>query len=117
MAVVLNYDPAAKYLVSGDSGLLSQATINLLANAIKFSASSKEINISLRRVINSSSRNRIILSIKDQGIGIPPDEISKLSERFYRASNAVAEHVPGTGLGLAIVAKVVELHGADKEAK
>ena len=54
----------------------------------------------------------ISVSIRDQGIGIPQSEISHLSERFYRASNAVSEHVPGTGLGLAIVAKVIELHGA-----
>ena len=112
MTVVLNYDPATNYLVSGDAGLLSQATINLLGNAVKFTANAKEIDITLRRTLNPQSRNQISLSIKDQGIGIPSDEISRLLERFYRASNAVADHVPGTGLGLAIVAKVVELHGA-----
>ena len=112
ISVKLKYNPDDSFIVAGDSGLISQAFINLIANAVKFSFTAKEIEIGLTRLIREDARNMISVSIRDQGIGIPQSEISHLSERFYRASNAVSEHVPGTGLGLAIVAKVIELHGA-----
>ena len=112
LTLQVNFDKNEAFLISGDAGLLSQATINLLANAIKFTAPGTSIEVTLNRTVNSKSRNRISLRIRDHGIGIPEEEISHLFERFYRASNAVAEHIPGTGLGLAIVAKVVEWHKA-----
>ena len=112
ISVKLKYNPDDSFIVAGDSGLISQAFINLIANAVKFSFTAKEIEIGLTRLIREDARNMISVSIRDQGIGIPQSEISHLSERFYRASNAVSEHLPGTGLGLAIVAKVIELHGA-----
>ena len=108
ISVKLKYNPDDSFIVAGDSGLISQAFINLIANAVKFSFTAKEIEIGLTRLIREDARNMISVSIRDQGIGIPQSEISHLSERFYRASNAVSEHVPGTGLGLAIVAKVIE---------
>ena len=112
ISVKLNYKQDDPYIIDGDSGLISQAFINLFANAIKFSFEAKEIEIELVRKTHTDSRNTISISIQDHGIGIPEAEISHLSERFFRASNAVSGHVPGTGLGLAIVAKVVKLHGA-----
>ena len=113
ISVKLNYKAEDPFIIDGDSGLISQALINLVANAIKFSFSTKVIAIDLVRNLHPDARNTISISIQDYGIGIPEAEISHLSERFFRASNAVSEHVPGTGLGLAIVAKVVELHGAE----
>jgi signal transduction histidine kinase len=113
LQVAFNYDASDTYVVHGDSGLLSQAAINLMANAVKFSAPSQEIQVNLRRISSAEPQDFIFLSIRDFGIGIPENEISRLSERFYRASNARSEHIPGTGLGLAIVAKVVEIHNAN----
>ena len=113
LQVAFNYDAKDAYMVQGDSGLLSQAAINLMANAVKFSASSQEIQVNLRRISSAEHRDTISLSIRDFGIGIPENEILRLSERFYRASNARSEHIPGTGLGLAIVAKVVDMHNAN----
>ncbi len=112
ISVKLNYKLDDPYIIDGDSGLISQAFINLFANAIKFSFEAKVIEIDLVRKTRTDSQNTISISIQDHGIGIPEAEISHLSERFFRASNAVSGHVPGTGLGLAIVAKVVKLHGA-----
>ena len=113
LQVAFNYDASDVYMVQGDSGLLSQAAINLMANAVKFSPLSQEIQVSLERLSSAKHRDSISLSIRDFGIGIPENEITRLSERFYRASNARSEHIPGTGLGLAIVAKVVEMHNAN----
>ena len=112
LTIELNYDENDCYQISGDAGLLSQATINLIANAIKFTAAGTTIEIFVGRKPGKSLRDHITVAIADHGIGIPEDEMSMLFERFYRASNAVEEHIPGTGLGLAIVAKVVDFHDA-----
>jgi len=112
ISVKLNCDPEDSYIVAGDSGLVSQACINLIANAVKFSFATRQIEIDLFRRGVTPSEKTISIAIRDHGIGIPQGEISHLSERFYRGSNAISGQVPGTGLGLAIVAKVVEIHDA-----
>ena len=55
------------------------------------------------------------IDVQDSGIGIPPDEIGHLFDRFFRASNASQAGRPGSGLGLAIVWEVIELHGGHVE--
>ena len=55
------------------------------------------------------------IDVQDSGIGIPPDEIGHLFDRFFRASNATAAGRPGSGLGLSIVKEVAELHGGRVE--
>lgn len=87
-----------------DEHLLRRALNNLLANAIKYSVKASVIHLTL-----TSEPGRVRISIRDQGIGIPPDEVAHIFDSFYRASNA--EGFPGTGLGLSIVHQVVDLHG------
>jgi len=115
LCVQFVHDETDDYFVTGEAGLLSQMVINLVANAVKFSHQSKVLEISLRRHPNEDSVGNVVLTIRDHGIGIPPEEIDHLFERFYRASNAVDQQIQGTGLGLAIVAKVAEIHGAKIE--
>ena len=55
------------------------------------------------------------IEVADSGIGIPPDELGRLFERFYRASNAERAGRPGSGLGLSVVKEIVELHGGRVE--
>ena len=86
--------------------------VNLVANAVKFSHQGKVLEISLKRVKVDEFGGKVVLTIRDHGIGIPPEALDHLFERFYRASNAVDQQIQGTGLGLAIVAKVVDIHGA-----
>ena len=83
---------------------------NLLSNAIKYSPSGGAVVIE----VNSREEN-VLLTIKDNGIGIPPEEADKIFESFYRTKNAL--DLPGTGLGLAIVKRAVELHGGDIAAQ
>ena len=90
-----------------DPNLLRQIIPNLLTNALKYS----QEGTSVRLHINYSDENRVIFDIEDRGIGILPDDESKIFDSFYRASNV--ETIPGTGLGLAIVKKAVELHGGE----
>ncbi len=85
-----------------DPSMLKHIVINLISNASKFSSESMPIHITTR-----NGDTQIHLSVKDQGIGIPPNEMNHLMERFHRCSNAV--NIQGTGLGLHIVLKYTEL--------
>lgn len=77
---------------------------NLLSNAIKYSPENKIIRIT----VDEFNKNELKITIKDQGIGIPKEEIKYLTEPFYRASNH--GEVKGTGFGMSIVKRFVELH-------
>ena len=90
-------------LVMMDQRLLRQILTNLLSNALKYSFPNSEVLLQL--TYQSSS---FALTIKDQGIGIPADDLKHLFQSFHRAKNV--GNVPGTGLGLSIVKKLVELH-------
>jgi PAS domain S-box-containing protein len=87
-----------------DEKLLLHILTNLLSNAIKYSPPGTTVFFSC-----SCENAEVIFEIKDEGIGIPPEDQARLFESFYRAKNV--EDIPGTGLGLAIVKKSVELHG------
>ncbi|MFP4299932.1 MAG: PAS domain S-box protein [Spirulinaceae cyanobacterium] len=93
----------AEITAQGDEKLLRQILTNLLSNAVKYS--SKDSTILLKVFLEG---DRVIFQVKDNGIGIPPDEKSRLFESFHRATNV--GNIQGTGLGLAIVKKCVELH-------
>lgn len=88
-----------------DEKLLLHILTNLLSNAIKYSPSSTTIFFSC---FCDQENKEIIFEIKDEGIGIPPEDKARLFESFHRAKNV--GDIPGTGLGLAIVQKSVELH-------
>jgi PAS domain S-box-containing protein len=90
----------------GDHFGLTQMLENLIANAVKFSHPGDTVNV---RASWAGDQWRI--DVADQGIGIPPDEMDRLFQRFVRASNARTSGRPGTGLGLSVVKAIVELHG------
>ncbi|MBI3166616.1 MAG: ATP-binding protein, partial [Chloroflexi bacterium] len=83
---------------------IRQMIDNLVGNAIKYSPSGSEVKVSV-----SMQDNQIILRVTDSGPGIPPDEQSRVFEKFFRASNRPGD-VEGSGLGLAIVKSIVESH-------
>ncbi len=105
---ILTVHTTLQGLVEADSKLLRQILANLISNAIKYSPPDSEITITL-----SDDSHRINLSVRDQGIGIPPDGLSHVFEPFYRANNV--ERVRGTGLGLSIVRDCVERHNGHIE--
>lgn len=90
--------------VSIDATLLRQVLTNLVTNALKYSPEGSPVQVSL-----DCDRGDVLLTIQDQGIGIPIEEQAQLFEPFYRASNV--GNLPGTGLGLAIAQQCAELHG------
>ncbi len=90
-----------------DPSLFGQVISHLLANSIRYSPQGGNIRLELR--MQGSS---YIMQVHDEGIGIPETDLTKIFEKFYRASNAnTIPGTPGAGLGLAIVRQVVELHG------
>ena len=102
-------------IVRGDYGKLSEVVQNIYENAIKYTRENTTITITLKRNNTKLSSEAVSLSIKDEGIGIAKDEIHRVTERFYRASNAKRDLIPGTGLGLAIVKHIVNQHRGELE--
>lgn len=93
-------------LVGIDPDAITQALVNLLDNAVKYSGDSRVINVRLAR------ENRFIsISVTDYGIGIPTEDRERIFERFHRVSTGLVHDVKGSGLGLAIVKHIVEAHG------
>ena len=91
--------------IEGDRFALSQALMNLLDNAVKYSADTKEIRIAARRADGS-----VVVEIADKGIGIDPSEQQRIFEQFYRAGDPMTQKVRGAGLGLALVRHIVAAH-------
>jgi signal transduction histidine kinase len=89
-----------------DRDALSQAVINLLDNASKFSADKKEVYVNVE-----SDAENVIIEVKDQGVGIPQDEINKIFDKFYQGKSTLRHSITGTGLGLTLVKHIVEAHG------
>jgi signal transduction histidine kinase len=85
---------------------LRQVMDNLIANAVKFSHPGDVV-----QVVSTWTGTGWRIDVTDSGIGIPPEEIEHLFDRFVRASNARASGRPGTGLGLSVAKAIVELHG------
>ena len=92
----------------GDPDRLVQVFTNLLSNAIKFSPDGGDVRVTL-----AQQGNHLKVTVQDQGIGIPADELKHMFEKFYRFDNTYRRKIGGTGLGLAICRKIIEKHGGE----
>ncbi|MBN2389481.1 MAG: GAF domain-containing protein [Anaerolineae bacterium] len=97
--------PDAALWIYGNSRRIRQVLDNLVSNAIKYSRPGGEVKVTAQ-----PGADYVIVSIEDQGIGIPLEEQPKLFERFYRVRTPEMEAFHGTGLGLSIVKSVIEKH-------
>jgi signal transduction histidine kinase len=91
--------------VAGDEWRLRELLLNIVDNAIKYSQEKGQIEITLKRMNNMAK-----LSVKDNGIGISPDDQKMIYDRFFRSDTARAHAKKGTGLGLAICKWIAESH-------
>ena len=101
LRLVLDKVPRAE----GDATRLAQVLDNLLSNAAKYSPLEEEIVLTV-----SSDDHQILLSVHDHGVGIAPEHLQHLFDRFYRVRNKDTEQVKGLGLGLSIVRDIVMAH-------
>ncbi|MBZ0214928.1 MAG: hypothetical protein K8F25_00105 [Fimbriimonadaceae bacterium] len=111
--LVINADRAGKddgFQVIGDRDELVQVVQNLVENAIKYGQDGGSVDITLNRQMSDSGPNRLILSVRDHGPGIPKEHQPRLTERFYRIDVASSREKGGTGLGLAIVKHILNRH-------
>lgn len=97
---------------SVNARLLEQAVINLIDNAIKYSEPDKSVEVSAE----VQSQN-LVIQIKDHGMGIEPQHLDRLFERFYRVDKARSRDQGGTGLGLAIVKHIAQAHGGEVQVE
>ena len=91
--------------IAGDGDRLAQVLTNLISNALKFTPEGGQIQVS-----TTFKDGGVVVMIRDSGIGIPPDDLPRVFERFYQVDKARGPQ-RGTGLGLAIVQEIVEAHG------
>jgi len=106
--VSLNINEKEKFVI-GDKEKLSAVFLNLLDNAIKYSSNSKSIKIKSSEN-KSGLKNYTSISVIDEGFGIAPEDIHRITERFFRADNIKKLKIEGTGLGLAITKHILNQH-------
>lgn len=95
-----------KNKLEGNEVLMQRAIMNIVENAIKYSPKGSKV-----RIITKREKERIIISISDQGAGIDKKDQAHIFERFYRVDKSRSRKSGGSGLGLAIVKKIIEMHG------
>lgn len=93
-------------VVDADSGRIRRVLFNLLDNAVKYSPTG-----GLVVVRGWVTEDEVCISVADQGLGIPPEHLNRLFERFFRVQFVSGQHVVGSGLGLPIARAILELHG------
>lgn len=89
-----------------DAARIAQVLTNLLSNAAKYSPSDAPITVTLQ-----AHADDVVVSVHDEGIGIPPEDLPRLFQRYVRAHNAVTTGIEGLGLGLYLCRGIVEAHG------
>jgi len=95
-----------KVSVDGDRARIKQVVVNLLDNAIKYTPSGGSINLDV-----SAREDKAVIEVADTGIGIPPNALPHIFERFFRVDKARSRDAGGAGLGLAIVKSICVAHG------
>jgi two-component system phosphate regulon sensor histidine kinase PhoR len=108
----LTLDSAADLILLSRTEDLRSLFSNIIFNAIKYTPAGGQINIKCYK-----ENNHIIFQVKDTGIGIAPEHIPRLTERFYRVDPARSRESGGTGLGLAIVKHILIRHNAELKIK
>lgn len=93
------------YYVCADRSKIEQVVYNLLDNAVKFSRNDSSVQLNIH-----DKNDKIFISVKDSGIGIPKDSISKIWERFYKTDLSRGKDKTGTGLGLSITKEIINAH-------
>jgi two-component system, OmpR family, sensor histidine kinase VicK len=98
--------PTHAIFVEIDEDKMTQVLYNIISNALKYSPEGGQVTFSIKE-----EEEKVIVSVSDQGVGIPKENIGKIFDRFYRVDKARTRKLGGTGLGLAIAKEMVNVHG------
>src|SRR5579862_5549101 len=101
----LTFESGESYEITGDATLIGGAVLNLVSNAIKYGKAGTEVMVQCQR-----QGDEMVLTVRNQGEPVPPEELPRLFDTYYRGSAAPAG-APGWGLGLAFVKRIAEKHG------
>lgn len=101
----INFQAITFTAVLADRDKIGQVITNFISNAVKYAPGSKTIDVACRK-----DHGQVTISISDYGIGIKPEDKSKLFERYYRVENSLAKNVAGFGIGLYLCAEIIERH-------
>ena len=107
MSIEFNCFDGTDCMVRGNRQLLTELVENLCQNAIRYNNEGGTVNVTVHKL-----GGKTVLTVEDNGIGIPKDQQERVFERFYRVDKSRSKETGGTGLGLAIVKHIVELHDA-----
>ncbi len=105
------------FFIKGDHEKLIEVFSNIIDNSIKYSEKNKKIEVNCGQGTGKVIGDSYTVSIKDNGIGIPTEQLPRITERFFRVDAAKSKKVGGTGLGMAIVKHIVNQHRGELEIK
>ena len=97
-------------MIYSDNDQIKRALLNVLSNAFKYSPNSRIVILEIKSRLNQNGQEECGVTVEDKGIGMKPEQIERLFERFWRADNV--RDVIGTGLGMALVKEIMDLHNA-----
>src|SRR5690606_28235860 len=103
--LIINCEETSMIVI--DELRLEQVLSNLISNAAKYSEPGTKVHLN---TVNDFTNNTLILSIKDEGLGISPEGLNKIFQKFHREPEVISKH-SGLGMGMYIAAKIVDSHG------
>jgi signal transduction histidine kinase len=109
---VVTVEGPSELWISGDPDLLKQALLNIVRNSIAHTQPGGHLHLEC-----SAQGNRVFLSVTDDGLGIPPDDLERIFDRFFRTGGPRPEDSGGAGLGLAITSRLIDLHDGEIRAE
>jgi signal transduction histidine kinase len=109
--LLVELDPDARWVMA-DPARLQQILTNVIGNAIKYSPDGGRVVVAARsNLVAKSQENQVIVSVSEEGIGIPPEYLDRIFDQFQRVDSSETRTIRGTGLGLYVARHLVELHG------
>lgn len=115
ITLTLDLPPTGAW-VDGDADRLDEVFVNLIGNAFKFTPEGRRITVAVRGT-DSAGGEAWATEVADTGVGIAPEDVPHVFERFYQGARGQSPSLPGTGVGLALSREIVELHGGSITAE